>query len=109
MVGAKIGWKLVLAAFTLVVGLLANKAVTTAWKLGSGGKPPKDNQGGYIEVISWAMASGAAAAAAKLFAERQAAAYYLKSTGHPPPGYEQDATARLVKGTDTGLVKKDDE
>ena len=107
MVGAKIGWKLVLTAFTLAVGLVANKAINTAWKLGAGGKPPKGGQGSYAEVVSWAVASGAAAAAAKLFAERRAAAYYLKSTGHPPPGYEQDATQRLVKGTDTGLVKKD--
>ncbi|MEU4601380.1 DUF4235 domain-containing protein [Kribbella sp. NPDC023972] len=108
MFGAKIGWKLVLTAFTLAVGLVANKAVSTAWKVGSGGKPPKDGQGSYAEVVSWAVASGAAAAAAKLFAEKRAAAYYLKSTGHAPPGYEQDATRRLVKGTDTSLVKKND-
>ncbi|WP_433168814.1 DUF4235 domain-containing protein [Kribbella sp. CA-247076] len=107
MVGAKIGWKLVLTAFTLVVGLVANKAISQAWKLGAGGKPPKGGQGSYVEVVSWAVASGAAAAAAKLFAERRAAEYYLKSTGHPPPGYEQDTKARLVKNTDTGLVKKD--
>ena len=107
MVGAKIGWKLVQAVFTLVAGLAASMAVSAAWKLGSGGKPPANGQGGYAEVVTWAAASGAAVAAAKLFAERQAAAYYLKSTGHPPPGYEQDATKRLVKGTDTGLVKKD--
>ncbi|MGW1340757.1 DUF4235 domain-containing protein [Kribbella sp. NPDC002412] len=110
MVGAKIGWKLVLAAFTLVVGLVANKAVSTAWKLGSGGKPPKGGQGGYAEVVTWAVASGAAAAAAKLFAERRAAAYWLKSTGYAPPGYEQDAVnGVLVKGTDTALSKKQDD
>jgi hypothetical protein len=107
VVGAKIGWKLVQAAFSIVVGLAASKAVSTAWKLGSGGKPPKDGQGGYVEVVAWAAASGAAAAVAKLFAERQAAAYYLKSTGHAPPGWQTDATARLIRGTDTGLVKKD--
>jgi hypothetical protein len=107
VVGAKIGWKLVLTAFTLAVGLVANKAISTAWKLGAGGKPPKGGQGNYAEVVGWAIASGAAAAAAKLFAERRAAEYYLKSTGHPPPGYEQDATRRLVRNTDTGLVKKD--
>jgi hypothetical protein len=108
VVGAKIGWKLVQAAFTIVVGLAASKAVSAAWKLGSGGKPPtKDGAGGYAEVVTWAAASAAAAAAAKLFAERRAAAYWLKSTGYAPPGYEQDATRRLVKGTDTGLAKKD--
>jgi len=107
VVGAKIGWKLVQAAFTIVVGLLANKAVTTAWKIGSGGKPPKDGQGGYVEVVSWAVASGAAAAAARLFAERRAASYWLKSTGYAPPGYEQDAKAPggLVKSVEKQLEK----
>ena len=97
MVGAKIGWKLVLAAFTIVVGLAANKAVTTAWKLGSGGKPPKGNEAGYAEVVTWAVASGGAAAAAKLFAERRAARYWLKSTGHLPPGYDEEAGKDLEK------------
>lgn len=106
MVGAKIGWKLVQAAFTLAVGLAASKAVSTAWKLGSGGKPPKNNQGGYAEVITWAAASAAAAAAAKLFAERRAAAYWLKSTGYAPPGYEQAAAdGSLLKS----IAKSDDE
>jgi hypothetical protein len=102
VVGAKIGWKLVQAAFTVVLGLAASKAVGTAWKLGRGGKPPKNGEGGYAEVVAWAAASGAAAAVARLFAERQAASYYLKSTGHAPPGWEQDAKARsgLVKSTD---------
>jgi hypothetical protein len=88
VIGAKIGWKLVLMAFTIVVGLVANKAVTTAWKIGSGGKPPKDNQAGYLEIVTWAVASGASAAAAKRFAEDRAAKYWLKSTGSLPPGYE---------------------
>jgi hypothetical protein len=105
VVGAKIGWKLVQAAFTLAVGLAASKAVSTAWKLGSGGKPPKNGQGGYAEVITWAAASAAAAAAAKLFAERRAAAYWLRSTGYAPPGYEQAAAdGSLLKS----ITKSDD-
>lgn len=99
MVGAKIGWKLVQTAFSVAVGIAASKAVSTAWKVGSGGKPPKKGQGGYLEVAAWAAASAAAAAVATVFAERQAASYYLKSTGHAPPGWEQDSTVR------SGLVK----
>nr|WP_202885948.1 DUF4235 domain-containing protein [Kribbella sandramycini] len=91
---------MVQAAFTVVLGLAASKAVSTAWKVGSGGKPPKNGQGGYVEVVAWAAASGAAAAVAKLFAERQAASYYLKSTGHPPPGWEQNGESALVKKID---------
>ncbi len=103
MIGAKIGWKLVLAVFTMVVGLVANKAVTTAWKIGSGGKPPKrgSTEAGYVEVVSWAVASGAAAAVAKRFAEQRAAQYWLKSTGHLPPGFEAEA----VKGAAKDVVK----
>jgi hypothetical protein len=88
--GAKIGWKLVLAVFTFVVSLAARKAVTSAWKLASGGDPPKGPQAGYVEVVSWAVASGAAAALAKRYAEQRAAEYWLNSTGTPPPGYSQD-------------------
>ncbi|MEV6286888.1 DUF4235 domain-containing protein [Kribbella sp. NPDC051770] len=101
MIGAKIGWKLVLAVFTMVVGLVANKAVTTAWKIGSGGKPPKGNEAGYVEVVSWAVASGAAAAVAKRFAEQRAAAYWLRSTGSLPPGFEKEA----VQGAAKDVVK----
>lgn len=89
MAGAKIGWKLVLTVFTVVVSMVAKKAVESAWRLGSGGKPPKGPEAGYLEVVSWAVASGAAAAVAKHFAEQRAAEYWLKSTGTLPPGYEQ--------------------
>lgn len=92
MAGAKIGWKLVLTVFTIAVSLVTRKAVTSAWKLGSGRKPPQDPrapESGYAEVIGWAVASGAAAAFAKRFAERRAAQYWEKSTGTLPPGYEQ--------------------
>ncbi len=106
MIGAKIGWKLVLAVFTMVVGLVVNKAVTAAWKLGSGAEPPKDDhKAGYVEVISWAVASGAAAAAAKRFAEQRAAKYWLESTGHPPPGYETDAVEDAAKDAAKDVVK----
>jgi hypothetical protein len=98
VVGAKIGWKLVLMAFTTVVSLVAHRAVTTAWKLGSGGEPPKGNKAGYVEVVTWAVASGAAAAAAKRFAEDRAARYWLKSTGTLPPGYEEkDPIAKALE------------
>jgi Protein of unknown function (DUF4235) len=87
--GAKIGWKLVLTAFTVVVSMVTKQAVASAWRLGSGGKPPKGPQAGYIEVVSWAVASGAAAAVAKHFAEQKAAQYWINSTGSLPPGYER--------------------
>jgi hypothetical protein len=92
MAGAKLGWRLVLTVFTVVVSLVARKAVSSAWKLGAGKRPPKSPaapDAGYGEVIAWAAASGATAALAKKFAESRAARYWEKSTGTPPPGYEE--------------------
>lgn len=92
MAGAKIGWKLVLMVFTLVVQLVTKRAITSAWKLGAGRKPPKNPtapEAGYAEVVGWAVASGATAAVAKRFAEQRAAKYWQNSTGSQPPGYEE--------------------
>jgi hypothetical protein len=91
--GAKIGWKLVLTVFTVVMTLVTKKALTSAWKLGSGRKPPESpaaRDSGYVEVVAWAVASGATAALAKRFAEERAARYWTKSTGSRPPGYEDE-------------------
>ena len=62
-------------------------------------RPPKGNKAGYVEVVTWAVASGAAAAVAKRFAEDRAAQYWLKSTGSLPPGYEKEDS--LTKALDT--------
>lgn len=91
MAGAKIGWKLVLTVFTLAVTLVTKKALTSAWKFGAGRKPPRSPiapDSGYVEVVAWAVASGATAALAKRFAEERAARYWTNSTGSRPPGYE---------------------
>ncbi len=96
MAGAKIGWKLVLMVFTLVLQMVTRKAITSAWKLGSGRRPPKDPtapDAGYAEVVGWAVASGATAAVAKRFAEQRAAKYWEKSTGTLPPGYDERDSA----------------
>lgn len=92
MAGAKIGWKLVLMVFTLVVQLVTKRALTSAWKLGSGRKPPKNpraHDAGYAEVVGWAVASGATAAVAKRFAEQRATRYWENSTGTTPPSKEK--------------------
>lgn len=100
MAGAKIGWKLVLTVFTLVMTIVTKKALTSAWKLGSGRVPPKSPtapESGYVEVVAWAVASGATAALAKRFAEDRAARYWAKSTGSMPPGYETEAAVEKVE------------
>jgi hypothetical protein len=41
-----------------------------------------------------------------LFAERRAAAYWYKSTGYAPPGYEEDA--KSPTGLMRSIAKDDD-
>ena len=42
------------------------------------------------EAVAWAAVSGTLIALAKMFAQRRAANYYLRSTGHLPPGLQKD-------------------
>ena len=44
---------------------------------------------GWLEAISYALASGAAMGMARMLATRKAAGYYRRSTGHLPKGMEE--------------------
>ena len=43
-----------------------------------------------MEAVAWSAATGAAVALARMFAQRRAANYYVKSAGHLPPQLEKD-------------------
>jgi hypothetical protein len=78
---------------SLVAGLGA-AAVTRAvldrsWKAAAGKNPPEnpaDPDVGFGEAVLWASVTGAAVALARMLAQRRAANYYTRSTGHLPPG-----------------------
>jgi hypothetical protein len=40
----------------------------------------------FGEAVLWASVTGAAVALARMLAQRRAASYYTRSTGHLPPG-----------------------
>jgi hypothetical protein len=78
---------------SLVAGLGA-AAVTRmlldrSWKVAAGKNPPEnpaDPDVGISEAVLWAAITGAAVALARMVAQRRAASYYARSTGHLPPG-----------------------
>jgi hypothetical protein len=81
------------SAFSLVAALgaaaVAKKGLDTGWKAATGKKPPANPADPDVDVweaVAWAAASGTLVALAKMMAQRRAAGYYLKSTGHLPPG-----------------------
>jgi hypothetical protein len=80
----------VAAAFAGVA--IAKFLLNLIWRTATGKKPPTNPTNPEVdpgEAITWAVASGAAIALARILATRRAAQYYARSTGHLPPGLEQ--------------------
>jgi hypothetical protein len=80
-------------AFSLVAGLGAAAVTRTlidrSWKAAAGKNPPEnpaDPDVSIGEAVMWASVTGAAVALARMLAQRRAASYYTRSTGHLPPG-----------------------
>ena len=79
--------------FSLVAGLgaaaLTRKLLDRSWKAAAGKNPPEnpaDPDVSIGEAVLWASITGAAVALARMVAQRRAASYYTRSTGHLPPG-----------------------
>lgn len=86
------------SAFSLVAALgsaaVAKKALDGGWKAATGKQPPAnpaDPDVDFWEAVAWAAASGTFVALAKMFAQRRAASYYVRSTGELPPPLRKDA------------------
>ncbi|WP_372735302.1 DUF4235 domain-containing protein [Nocardioides sp.] len=80
------------SAFSLASSLMAatavRKGLNTTWKAATGNQPPAnpaDPDVEFREALAWAVVSGVAVAVARMLAQRRAASYYLRSTGHLPP------------------------
>ena len=83
--------------FSLVSALgaaaLAKKAIDKSWTVATGKKPPEnpaDPDVDIWEAVAWAVASGTAVGVARMLAQRRAASYYVRSTGHLPPELAKD-------------------
>ena len=87
-------WSALALATTVVSGIVAKKAMTTAWQAATGRTPPTsaaDPDVGLREAVAWAAFSSASVAVIKMLASRRAAGYYRSSTGQLPPGLRPDA------------------
>ena len=80
-------------ALSLVAGLgaaaLTRKLLDRSWKAAAGKNPPEnpaDPDVSLGEAVLWASLTGALVALARMVAQRRAANYYARSTGHLPPG-----------------------
>ncbi|TQL68369.1 uncharacterized protein DUF4235 [Nocardioides albertanoniae] len=85
------------AIMALVTGLgaakVTNKVLTSGWKASTGRKPPAnpaDPDVRLAEAVLWSAATGATVAIARMFAQRRAANYFVKSAGRLPKQLEKD-------------------
>ena len=83
--------------FSLVSALgaaaLAKQVLDRLWNVSTGKQPrehPADPDVEIWEAVSWAVASGVAVGIARMIAQRKAATYYARSTGHLPPDLQKD-------------------
>jgi len=85
------------SVFSLVSALgaaaFARKAIDKSWKAATGKQPPENPADPDVQIgeaVAWAAITGALVALARMLAQRRAAGYYAKSTGHLPPGLKKD-------------------
>ena len=85
------------SAFSLAAALgaaaVARKTADTSWKAATGKKPPENPADPDVEIweaVTWAVVTGAFIAVARMLAQRKAASYYTRSTGHLPPDLKHD-------------------
>ena len=86
------GWRILGGISAVLAGIAARKALVTGWQKTTGHEPPANPATpgtGWGEAITFACVSGAAIGLARMLATRKAADYYLRSTGHLPPGMEE--------------------
>jgi len=82
-------WKVFNAGTTLMGGILARQVASTTWRVTTGRKPPTETQHPdlrAVEALTWAAITGASVELTKVFINRKAVSYWMRSTGNLPPG-----------------------
>ena len=85
----KSAWRLMDRGSSIVAGLLAQRASVLAWRAVTGKKPPSSGRHPDVttgEAVAWAVVGGAIIELVKVGVRRGTATYWVKSTGHLPPG-----------------------
>lgn len=100
-------WSAMSLGAALGSATVAKKALNGGWKKATGKEPPAnpaDPDVDLWEAILWAAVSGTFVAVVKMLASRQAAKYYVRSTGHLPPELQADGKHSPSHSSDAGDV-----
>lgn len=88
------GWRIMAGAAAFAGGFIAKKAITMAWKKGTGKEPPTHPESPEValtEAIGWAVIMGVGMELTRLLVTRAAAKQWAKGTGELPAQLKADA------------------
>ena len=89
-------WKAMDRTSTIAAGLIAHRITALTWRAATGRKPPTSTRHPDVsnaEAVTWAVLAGAGIELTKVLIRRGIANYWVKSTGHLPPGMKPLKTA----------------
>lgn len=87
-------WSIMALASGIGAARGTNLLLNKFWKSSTKRNPPANPADPDVELweaVAWSVLTGAAVALARMFAQRRAAHYYVKSTGELPPQLAKDA------------------
>ncbi|MFT4289448.1 DUF4235 domain-containing protein [Nocardioides sp.] len=90
--GSKV-WAVMSLVSAVGAARLSKTVLDKGWQAATGRKPPAnpaDPDVAMWEAVTWAAATGAAVALARMLAQRRAANYYVRSVGQLPPQLAKD-------------------
>ena len=94
-------WKILGTGAAVGAAVVAKKLVSAGWTAATGKEPPVNPENpdvSWQEAVGWAVVSGVVIQVTRVIATRGAAAYYVKSAGHPPKALQKaDETAEAAR------------
>jgi len=101
--GSKQVWKAMDRGSTVAAGVIGSRASELTWKLATGKTPPKDKknpEADLREVAAWAFVGAGLTELVRVLIKRGTASYWVKSTGHLPPGMKPVKRAQAAARPD---------
>lgn len=96
-------WRALDRTSTIAAGLIAHRITALTWRAATGKKPPTSTRHPELsksEAVAWAVVAGAGVELTKVLIRRAIATYWVKSTGHLPPGMKPLKTGSHEKPAD---------
>jgi hypothetical protein len=84
---------------TVAAGVLARQASELTWKVATGKRPPSEKTNldpNLREIALWAFVGGGVAELVRVLVKRSTATYWVKSTGHLPPGMKKTSRGETI-------------